>query len=777
MNNFANLSPYDFESLCRDLFAAVFDDHFEMFAAGRDGGIDLRYIGNGTAASPDLVIQCKHYAGSGFSALKSKMKASRQQAIGLKAKRYILATTVSMSPEKKTELMDELRPLIASEDDIFSKEDIDSLLRTYPQVEKSHFRLWLNSTAILEQVLHASVFSQTDVYLEQLEYTARTFVDNSGVADVLALLEQKHVCIISGPAGVGKTTLANMLLIYYVDQGFQPIIVSENFSEAQQVYSKQNKQIFLYDDFLGRTTGVEKLGKNEDARLSHFIDAISRAPSKRFLLTTRQHILEQAGERHEALGRPHIKHVEYFFKMKAYSKTNKAHILYNHLYFSNLSKEHKVAIVDSRRYSTMIASKNFTPRAVELAVALALENEKSPEEIAEFLVDSLEDPSELWRNQLTRQMSHSQRVILAFLALEGGSTPKGTLEKFYLSSPHAFQERQSFDAAMRGLEGSAIELRSVAGTDAVFFSNPGVEDAVLDHLLPMRNVLQPLIGELGYKRCLVLWNHANDTSSQRDRRRHYSVKAATGLAPRAQSPLRMNLQVVVDSLLPSFISQLLQGMTAGWDRGGVNEEHLSNVLLMSREVTCPPELTTKSTEVATRLAAFWDAGEGTKSLAGYLLDVLLEKNDILNEASRNTLISSAISFISDDSGESPEDFYAMFALAELFETGRLTNANSKSAPLELQTVQELAEAAAVAEWDSLAWKSNLHNMREEIDSWRDLLDDLGIPEPDEYQLASEIVNEAELRAEGYDEGWDRESSFRDADSDKDIHVLFSSLAD
>lgn len=776
LNHFENLSPYDFESLCRDLLAAEYKNHLEMFTAGRDGGIDVRYIGNGTATQPDMIIQCKHYAGSGFSALKSRMIKDKQQALGLNAQRYILTTTVGMTPPQKTELKNALRPLINSESDILAKDDIESLLRDHPEVEKSHFRLWLNSTAVLEQILHAGVFAQTDIYLEQLEHTARTFVDNSGVSDVLNILDAGHVCIISGPAGVGKTTLANMLLLYHVGKGFQPIVVSENFNEAQQVYSKQNKQIFLYDDFLGRTTGVEKLGKNEDTRLSLFIDAISRAPSKRFLLTTRQHILEQATDHHEVLNSPRIRHSEYFFQMKAYSRKDRAHILYNHLYFSKLSHAHRLAIVESRRYSRMVASNNFTPRAVELAIALAIENRIDSAGIADFLANSLDDPSELWRNQLTKQLTHAQRVILSFLALEGGSTKKDTLEKFYLSSSGGLQEKHSFDSAMRGLEGSAVELRDVAGLDTVGFSNPGVEDAVLDHLLPMRNVVELLIGSTGYNRCLVLWNHANDESIQRNRR-DYRPWSKSTLVPRTDNPARQGLQAVVDALISKYLEQIIPGISNSWDKGSVREEQLANLLLMSRTSNRSSNLTSLVRPLVAMQVAAWEAGKGAKSEAGPLLDVLLERDDILSATDRQLLVGAAVAFISDGTGDSPEDFYVMYELVEGFEDGKFSDFNLETPVLALETVQHLAEVAAISEWDEVPYRTSLYNIREEVDGWLNLLNDLGVAEPDEYATASEIISEAELKAEGYEEEWGRGPSLRETGDEDDIHRLFSSLVD
>ncbi|MDR6988955.1 hypothetical protein J2Y66_003463 [Paenarthrobacter nitroguajacolicus] len=777
MSQYENLSPYDFESLCRDVFTAKDGKHFETFTVGRDGGIDLRYIGNGSKANPDVIVQCKHYEKSGFSALKSKMLAEKEKALTLGAKKYILATTVALTPEQKSLLVTELDPLISSESDIFGQDEIDALLRDYPAVVKSHFRLWLNSTAVLERVLHNDVFAQTEVYIEELEQTARTFVDNSGVGDVQDMLEQHHVCIISGPAGVGKTTLANMMLIHYMGQGFQPVVVSENFSEAQRVYSKDNKQIFLYDDFLGRTTGLEKLGKNEDDRIANFIRNISRAPSKRFLMTTRQYILEYATDLYEPLERPHVKQAEYFFKMRAYTKSNKAHILYNHLYFSKLSKKHKEQIIESRLYPTMVESENFTPRAVESAIAFAIQNAVEPKEIAQFLVASIEDPSELWRGQLTNQITHPQRVILAFLALENGSIPKEELECFYLSAEDSLQEQQSFDSAMRGLEGSAIELKELRGVDSVTFTNPGVEDAVIDHVLPMRNVLATLIGPTGYERLIVLWNHANDAPSSYKPIRQSRQWSVTQMANRPEKTSRAALQIVVDSLLGSYVAQVVSGIEASWAGAGSNAEQFQNLLTMARYAQPVVNTDVDFSNLASTLINDWSAGKGRKNHASEFLALLLEENDLLTRADRRRLLDAAVTFIAEGPNTSTDDFYAMFSLANDFELQSFEGFEVGVEPLSLETVRSLAEKAAIDEWEGVPDRHNIHQLREEVDGWRDLLEDLGVDEPDAYMWASDLVTDAEDEAAGYEEDISRDDLSSDADEDADIHAMFSSLAD
>ena len=71
--NYGALSPQDFEEVSRDLLQAEWNVALEAFKEGRDSGIDLRY-----ARSPGntVIVQCKHYAKSGFAALLRHLKDS-----------------------------------------------------------------------------------------------------------------------------------------------------------------------------------------------------------------------------------------------------------------------------------------------------------------------------------------------------------------------------------------------------------------------------------------------------------------------------------------------------------------------------------------------------------------------------------------------------------------------------------------------------------------------------------------------------------------------------
>ena len=76
--DFTSLSSFDFEQLVRDLLQKELNLTLESFTSGRDKGIDLRYS---SSDDEDLIVQCKHYAGSGYSKLLSHIKSTEAQKV------------------------------------------------------------------------------------------------------------------------------------------------------------------------------------------------------------------------------------------------------------------------------------------------------------------------------------------------------------------------------------------------------------------------------------------------------------------------------------------------------------------------------------------------------------------------------------------------------------------------------------------------------------------------------------------------------------------------
>src|SRR6266550_5523556 len=101
--DFRSLSSYDFALLARDLLRSSLGQHLESFAEGPDSGIDFRY----RHADINLIVQCKHYAESGFAALTSVLRRKERPKIdALTPTRYILATSVPLTPRGKDEILE-----------------------------------------------------------------------------------------------------------------------------------------------------------------------------------------------------------------------------------------------------------------------------------------------------------------------------------------------------------------------------------------------------------------------------------------------------------------------------------------------------------------------------------------------------------------------------------------------------------------------------------------------------------------------------------------------
>ena len=330
--DFRSLSPHDFELLCRDILQKPLGVQLESFTAGRDCGIDFRY----RWGDVNLIVQCKHYAASGYKALSRVLAGKERKKLDkLKPTRYILATSVGLTPKRKEVLLGILAPYCLGLADILGRDDINNLLTQYPDVERQHFKLWLTSVTVLERVLVAGIFSESDRHLERIRQRLCRYVPNPSFERAQAILKKSHFCIVAGIPGIGKTMLAEVLLTDLVDRhGFSAYRITNDLSELRSIKNPQSRQAFYFDDFLGKTA-LDKLQKNEDQALVELMEEVAENPNWRFILTTREYILNIAQQRYEAFAHPPVEFRMCVINLSDYTRPARAKILYNHIYFSD----------------------------------------------------------------------------------------------------------------------------------------------------------------------------------------------------------------------------------------------------------------------------------------------------------------------------------------------------------------------------------------------------------------------------------------------------------
>ena len=171
--NFETLSGNEFEILARDLLQQELNIVLESFKSGRDNGIDLRYA---LSKGNFLIVQCKHYVGSGITKLISDLKKHEASKVKkLAPQRYIVVTSVGLSPSNKDEISKLFSPF-TSPSDIYGRDDLNNLLARNPKVELSHYKLWLSSTAVLDALIKSATINRTRLDLERIHGKIKFYV-------------------------------------------------------------------------------------------------------------------------------------------------------------------------------------------------------------------------------------------------------------------------------------------------------------------------------------------------------------------------------------------------------------------------------------------------------------------------------------------------------------------------------------------------------------------------------------------------------------------------
>ncbi len=390
--DFTSLSPLDFEILTADLLGAHAELTFESFGPGPDRGIDLRYAVDGST-----IVQCKHFARTGRDGLLAALKKEAKKWSETQTpQRYIIATSVSMSPAFKDKIVEVMSPVLPlTQSDILGKEDLNALLREHPQIELTHFKLWIASTAVMSRLMHSGIWARSESLLESIEARDKYYVKNKNYAQVLQTLAATGLCVVSGDPGVGKSFLAEMALLSHSAKQWQVVRVSEDMKEGDEAWNINVPQIFYYDDFLGQTSVAESLGKNEGSRISSFIERVSRAGvgHKRFILTTRTQVLREAVEIDDQLRAANLADQARLVQVGSYSTYERGAILFNHLYFLEVSMSARQELAKDSELLNFVHHRNYNPRIVELVLQAC---DGTAEGFRSKMSASLENPSDLW---------------------------------------------------------------------------------------------------------------------------------------------------------------------------------------------------------------------------------------------------------------------------------------------------------------------------------------------------------------------------------------------
>lgn len=461
--DFRQLSPHDFENMARDLLQADWGLNFESFKTGKDGGIDFRYAQSGH----QVIVQCKHYVRTGLAGLLRDLGKEATKVRKLKPQRYVLITSVPLSPSNKDKIVNIIGSDVLNTGDVLGQEDLNNRLSHHSSVENRHYKLWLASRAVLDRVLHNANITQSEFKARQVYKEIPRYVQSDAYPRALKILERDRFVVVTGSPGVGKTTLANLLLYEHLERGYQAVVIQRDIQEGLTRFQEGAPQVFYYDDFMGTTfLGDRGAGfkNNEDRAILEFIAMVRASSTTRMILTTREHIFRQALEKSERMRHSQIGDARVILQMADYSFGQRANILYNHLYFSDLPENYQEELLLNEFYFQIIKHEKFNPRLIEW---LSTYHRVKNVEIAcykDFVSNLLRDPSEIWRHAYEHQISDAGRSLLLVLFTLGGKAGGALLEESFSAlhkiraERYGFQRRpEDFSIAFHELKGAFIK--------------------------------------------------------------------------------------------------------------------------------------------------------------------------------------------------------------------------------------------------------------------------------------------------------------------------------
>ena len=480
------LTDHEFEEVCRDLFSDLLGVPLEIFPRGRDRGIDLRSVANGSLT----VVQCKHRPGSTPAQLVAHLiKEELPKVTDLKPDRYIIATSTGVTVKGKEELVTSFAPYLRTTGDIHGVHEIVAALRSRPELVERHFRLWLSSTAVLQTLLNKAQHQRSALLKRRLSDVAATFVAHDGFERARVTLSAQHVCVLSGIPGVGKTTVALMLAAWLMGKGYEVYEVSQDIDEINDLWREDVPQVFLYDDFLGQTTLESVLNKNEDSRLLTVIRAIEEAPEKALVMTSRDYILGHAAQRYERLAGPDLAGATEVIHLTDLDVSVRGQILYNHVDRSAVPADQKRRFAEPEVWRPIVEHRNFNPRLIEETLRLAKRQEG---DVAAAMLENLNSPRKIWERIVENQLTEEAVQILEVLfTLQSASLAE--LEEswsWYRQELKKGAEPRAFRNALRVVEGTMLTIDG----DVITFHNPSIADYLRYHLNEGRSHIKELLG-------------------------------------------------------------------------------------------------------------------------------------------------------------------------------------------------------------------------------------------------------------------------------------------
>lgn len=488
MLNYRNLNDVEFEYLCQDIMQQKLGVKLHRFAAGRDGGIDLA----DNVDTKNIIIQVKHYMRSTVAQLIASLKRELNNVRTLNPHQYYICCSKELTPQKVQEIYSMFSEYMDSPSNIITLNEIDDFLNKDDNIEilKKHYKLWIESTGILQNIANNDVFVDCEVLLSNLQKDEKLFVQTSAYYQSLNCLENNKTLFITGNPGVGKTITSKMLVLYYAANGYK-VRYTTNTSNLQALkkslaQNTKTKEIILIDDCFGQAYFQMKDSQNNE--LLSLIKYVNMSSNKLLILNSRVTIFQEAKKRSAELVKS-FENDEYrvfIIDMTAMPDIEKAKIFYNHLSFNEIKREYFEEVKKDRRYRKIINHPNYNPRLVEFICNPKRYGKIEPEQYYQFIVQHLENPKEIWKDEYERKLQKTDRILLSTIySFSDSATDLETIKKCF-EKRLSFESNvditiNQFEASLNRLLDGFVAIIDNGKSQKLSMANPSINDYLDGH--------------------------------------------------------------------------------------------------------------------------------------------------------------------------------------------------------------------------------------------------------------------------------------------------------
>jgi len=409
---------------------------------------------------------------------------------------------VGLTPGQKTSIAQLFTPFILHEDDILGRDDLNNLLSLHSDVEHTYYKLWISSTAVLQKILHSGIYNQSAFELEEIRKRVRLYVPNDSFPKAIDILNEHRYIIISGIPGIGKTTLARMLVPYLLSNGYEEFVyLNDSIDDGYRFFSPEKKQVFFFDDFLGSNFFDKRSMMNQDNRIVRFIQQIKSSPNKVLILTTREYILSVARNSMEGFKVNNIEIAKCILDVSSYTNLIKAQILYNHLFFAEVPANHLADLLRKDNYFSLVRHPNFNPRIIEAAINNRFWEHCAAHDFSQTLLSYFDNPESVWlyifENSLDKLAQYTLLVYLSMTKTIFLSDLEAAVGAFMEANGYKAligYDTIQFNRSIREIENTFIKtFKDGKGDIIVEFQNPSIFDFLFNYLKDKNELIKSIL--------------------------------------------------------------------------------------------------------------------------------------------------------------------------------------------------------------------------------------------------------------------------------------------